>query len=89
MSYWLDDPAARAKLLAELRARRGARQGVAAKKGPYACKSYLRSQMCKSFDDADLNNQAEYKTSCVKRFRISARAFFKIWTETAAETKCT
>jgi len=102
MTYWLSDPAARAKALAELRARqierrareeaerapRRALRGSAAKRGPDACRAYLRSQMREPLDDAHLSKQKEYKSYCMNRFKISARTFFKIWTEVAAETKC-
>jgi hypothetical protein len=113
MPYWLDDPAARTKSLAELRVRQfvrrakqeaaraamqamreaahavmQARRGAAAKRGEDACRSYLRSQMYEPFGDAELSNQGKYKFYCTERFQISARVFFKIWTDVAAETKC-
>jgi hypothetical protein len=59
------------------------------KKGPDACRAYLRSEMRKPFGDAQFNNQDEYAAHCKKRFGVSKRAFLKIWIEIAKETGCT
>jgi hypothetical protein len=58
------------------------------KKGQDACRAYLKSEMLKSLGNAAFNGRAEYALHCTKKYGISKRAFFKIWTGVATETKC-
>jgi hypothetical protein len=53
-----------------------------------ACRAYLRSEMIKPFKEASFNGQDEYKHYCVKKFQLTKRGFFRIWSEIAKETGC-
>jgi hypothetical protein len=58
------------------------------KRGPDACGDYLRSEMKKSREDAEFNDQGQYRLHCKKKFGISGRVFDRAWTEAATETDC-